>query len=181
MARGINRLRKSPTIQIIQAVEWDVLPDNFTLSVEEPMIKQDNRQIRKLYGKKNREFTKKPLTTRDIARFRALLLEYREEVLEDLKSERETLRSSRAVDQSLGPWDPDFTGDSVETESSEYAVIQIRRLTATLEQITAALTRLEQGSYGNCTRCGLVIEKERLEAIPYTRRCMSCKTAVEAA
>lgn len=138
------------------------------------MIRQDNRQVRTLYGKRNRGSAGKPLTSKDLARFRSLLLEYREEILEDLKSERETLRSSGPVEQSLGPW------DTVGTESSENAAIQIRRLSATLEQLTAALSRLEQGSYGNCTRCGMRIEKERLEAIPYTRRCMDCKTAVEA-
>lgn len=142
------------------------------------MIKQEKRQVGTHYRRRNRGYSRSPLSAKELARFRALLLEYREEVLEDLRTERETLRSSKPLGQSLGPWDPD---NSVGTESSENAALQIRRLSATLEQLTAALSRLEQGSYGTCTRCGAFIEKERLEAIPYTRRCLSCKTAVEAA
>lgn len=162
----------------IREAGWDELHETVFSETEETMIRQNNQQIRTLYDKRNRVSSGKSLTTKDLARFRALLLEYREEVLEDLKSERETLRSSGLVEHSLGPWDPDNTAGS---ESSENAAMQIRRLTATLEQLTAALSRLEQGSYGKCTRCGMQIEKERLEAIPYTRRCMGCKTAVEAA
>ena len=162
----------------IREAGWDELHEIIFSETEETMIRQDNQQVRTLYGKRNRESARKPLTSKDLARFRALLLEYREEVLEDLKSERETLRSSGLVEHGLGQWDPDNTAGS---ESSENAAMQIRRLSATLEQLTAALLRLEQGSYGNCTRCGMRIERERLEAIPYTRRCMDCKTAVEAA
>jgi len=179
MDQDINRIKESPTTPIgIRAAEWGVLHETSFRKTEEPMTRQDHRQIKTLYGKRNCGSAGRPLTAKDLARFRALLLEYREEVLEDLKTERETLSSSAPVDQSLGPWDPDNTAG---TESSENAAIQIRRLSATLEQLTAALSRLERGSYGNCTRCGMRIEKERLEAIPYTRRCMTCKTVVEAA
>ncbi len=144
------------------------------------MIKTDNQLARRT-NQRNYEMRTRPLTTRDLARFRAMLLEYREEVLDDLKEEQEILKSARAVDQGQGSWNLDFAGDSADTESSEHAVIQIRRLTATLEQLTAALNRLDSGTYGQCTRCGMFIEKERLEAIPFTRRCMNCKMVAEAA
>jgi len=115
-------------------------------------------------------------TANDLARFKSLLLESREEVLEDLKNEREILRSARVVDQELGSWALDLSGNSTGIESSENAVIQIRRLSAKLEQLSAALMRLEQGVYGLCTRCGGQIERERLEAILHARRCVSCKS-----
>jgi RNA polymerase-binding protein DksA len=43
-----------------------------------------------------------------------------------------------------------------------------------LEDVQAALRRLEEGSYGVCERCQKAIEKERLEALPFTSLCIEC-------
>lgn len=44
----------------------------------------------------------------------------------------------------------------------------------TLEEIEAALARIEEGSYGTCRQCGSEIAEERLRAIPFTSRCIEC-------
>jgi RNA polymerase-binding transcription factor DksA len=38
----------------------------------------------------------------------------------------------------------------------------------------AALERLKDGTFGQCEACGVSIPRERLEALPYTRYCVSC-------
>lgn len=43
-----------------------------------------------------------------------------------------------------------------------------------LEQIDSALDRLDEGTYGQCQRCGKDIEAARLDAIPYTPFCAAC-------
>lgn len=43
-----------------------------------------------------------------------------------------------------------------------------------LEQVDAALSRLEKGIYGSCTNCGKPIPAERLEAIPWTPFDIDC-------
>jgi RNA polymerase-binding protein DksA len=48
-----------------------------------------------------------------------------------------------------------------------------------LRLIDSALTRIKQGKYGLCMKCGKQIPKERLEAIPYALMCIECKTAEE--
>jgi RNA polymerase-binding protein DksA len=45
--------------------------------------------------------------------------------------------------------------------------------------IDSALTRIKQGKYGLCAKCGKKIPNERLEAIPYAIMCIECKTADE--
>lgn len=40
--------------------------------------------------------------------------------------------------------------------------------------IDAALTRISEGTYGYCTRCGEPIGEERLEALPATPFCRAC-------
>ena len=48
-----------------------------------------------------------------------------------------------------------------------------------LKLIDSALTRIQQGKYGLCMKCGKKIPKDRLEAIPYALMCIECKTAEE--
>jgi len=47
--------------------------------------------------------------------------------------------------------------------------------------IDQALLRIEEGSYGICTRCGRAIEERRLEALPTARHDAECQAAIEAA
>ena len=42
----------------------------------------------------------------------------------------------------------------------------------TLDDVNAALQRIEDGTYGTCEVCGKPIGIERLEAIPWTRLCI---------
>jgi RNA polymerase-binding transcription factor len=44
-----------------------------------------------------------------------------------------------------------------------------------LQAIEEALYRMERGTYGICRDCGDPIAPARLEAIPWTRVCISCK------
>lgn len=52
------------------------------------------------------------------------------------------------------------------------------RLTAlreVLAEIDAAVRRLDEGGYGLCEDCTRAIPAERLEILPYVRRCVSCE------
>jgi RNA polymerase-binding transcription factor len=48
-----------------------------------------------------------------------------------------------------------------------------------LEEVVAALNRLEAGTYGICSRCGAEIPRARLEAMPTATLCVTCKAADE--
>jgi DnaK suppressor protein len=48
-----------------------------------------------------------------------------------------------------------------------------------LNEIEAALARIDDGTYGLCTRCGRPIDPERLEAVPYATLCIEDKRAQE--
>ncbi|OPY58137.1 MAG: General stress protein 16O [Pelotomaculum sp. PtaU1.Bin035] len=49
----------------------------------------------------------------------------------------------------------------------------------TVAAIDEALEKIENGTYGTCDICGKEIEPGRLEAIPYTTKCMDCEEAEE--
>lgn len=44
-----------------------------------------------------------------------------------------------------------------------------------LQAIEEALKRIDKGTYGVCRDCGEMIAPARLNAIPWTRVCISCK------
>ena len=64
-------------------------------------------------------------------------------------------------------------------EDIEFALIQMK--SETLNKINDALTRLEQGNYGNCFDCGEEIAEKRLRALPFAVRCKDCEEAREVA
>jgi RNA polymerase-binding transcription factor len=64
-------------------------------------------------------------------------------------------------------------------EEIEFALVQMK--SETLNKINDALTRLEQGDYGNCFDCGEEIAEKRLRALPFAVRCKDCEEAREVA
>jgi len=57
----------------------------------------------------------------------------------------------------------------------------VSRDLAELAEVEAAIARLADGSYGECSDCGLTIPPARLVAYPTARRCVACQEAAEAA
>ncbi|MCN9244704.1 TraR/DksA C4-type zinc finger protein [Streptomyces sp. NPDC052051] len=44
-----------------------------------------------------------------------------------------------------------------------------------LKEIDEALVRVQDGTYGTCLGCSRPVPAERLEILPYTRYCVSCR------
>lgn len=43
-----------------------------------------------------------------------------------------------------------------------------------LAEISAALGRIEAGTFGRCEECGSPVPRERLKELPYARHCVDC-------
>jgi DnaK suppressor protein len=48
-----------------------------------------------------------------------------------------------------------------------------------VQEIQAALARIEDGTYGDCARCGMPIHPQRLETLPTARHCVRCQEQLE--
>ena len=57
----------------------------------------------------------------------------------------------------------------------EAAMSRRSTLQSNLEEIDAALSRLDDGTYGLCEDCRAPVPEGRLEIIPYARRCVKCQ------
>lgn len=67
----------------------------------------------------------------------------------------------------------DPEGATIAFERSQLGALA-RQARLHLDEIDAALVRLDDGGYGVCERCGLAIAAARLEARPTARRCVDC-------
>ena len=66
-----------------------------------------------------------------------------------------------------------------DSEGLESAVELIRNESDMLQHVESALARMENGTYGQCERCGEPIAEARLQAIPYTPQCITCASKLE--
>jgi RNA polymerase-binding transcription factor len=48
-----------------------------------------------------------------------------------------------------------------------------------LRDVVAALQKIDNGSFGDCERCGEAIADKRLEALPFARYCIDCQRLAE--
>ncbi len=48
-----------------------------------------------------------------------------------------------------------------------------------LYDIEDAIRRIDEGTYGACELCGGAIERPRLKALPFAKKCMGCQNAAE--
>jgi DnaK suppressor protein len=61
----------------------------------------------------------------------------------------------------------------------EREVALLRRAQLELDDVNAALQRLDSGRFGDCERCGEAIALARLQALPQARLCLACQSAAE--
>jgi RNA polymerase-binding protein DksA len=66
----------------------------------------------------------------------------------------------------------DLGTDNYERENTLRLLASEGRL---LEEINAALERIDKGTFGRCEECrGPILPRERLKELPYTRYCVAC-------
>lgn len=75
------------------------------------------------------------------------------------------------------PLDDDFAEQVVDREDDQALDALEDSALVEIEQIRAAIARLDTGSYGICTSCGNAIAAERLNALPAAAECIGCATA----
>ena len=61
----------------------------------------------------------------------------------------------------------------------EFTLGLIQNEEQALDEITAALDRLQQGTFGRCEECHKDIPRARLQALPYARYCVECARKLE--
>jgi DnaK suppressor protein len=106
------------------------------------------------------------------AGFELQLIELRKRLLREVDSSEEALREDVVKPGEITSLPTHPADQDVEGLDSEIAISQNEELL--LEQVEAAIERLRVGTYGICQQCERTIDAERLQAVPYTARCIEC-------
>ncbi|MES2111936.1 MAG: TraR/DksA C4-type zinc finger protein [Bacteroidota bacterium] len=111
----------------------------------------------------------------DLQEFKGLLLDK----LRSAKEELNALATSLSSPNANGTDDTAGTYKTLEDGSATLEKEQINQLAARqkkfIEQLEAALVRIENKTYGVCRETGKLIPKERLRAVPHTTLSMEAK------
>ena len=107
-----------------------------------------------------------------------MLIERQREIMHEVQGKIRDVRAEGS-DKDHNVLDPGETSEVDIQEDIEFALIQMKA--ETLNKINEALSRLEDGSYGNCFECGDEIAQPRLRALPFAVRCKDCEEARETA
>ncbi len=117
------------------------------------------------------------LTPEDLRKFRALLIAKRNEILGDVSfMEDEMIRKSRGETSPASADPADMGSDTCDLDNALGLMASERKI---LQEIKAALTRIDDGSFGVCELGGEMIPRPRLRAIPWARYCVACADSAE--
>lgn len=101
-----------------------------------------------------------------------------------LDAKREELERVVAVTAEEGrSADNDGTVDigdkAANSYTKEFLFSQSNNERHMLEMVDEALVRMKHGSFGLCVACQEEVQQKRLEAVPWTRHCISCQEKQE--
>jgi DnaK suppressor protein len=110
---------------------------------------------------------------------RRILEERRRDLALQLQDKMRNVRADGPVNMSQGVVDAEEASVADIQEDIEIALLQMK--SETLNKVNEALSRLDEGTYGNCFECGEEISEQRLRALPFAVRCKDCEEEREAA
>lgn len=111
----------------------------------------------------------------NVDRYREQLLGERERVSSAIQRMHES--NSQSLEEETGEetYDNHLADSATATLNREIDYTLEENAENVLTAIDDALGRIENGTYGTCGRCRGPIAEERLDALPYTNRCIDCK------
>jgi len=123
-------------------------------------------------GKKKKKIP--PIDQVFLDKMETALTTLKAEIVDNLIASNEDFKE---IMGGMEPKDPaDIASDDIDRKMIE--VIGAQELKR-LKLIESAITRIKQGKYGHCIKCGKRIPQDRLMAIPYALMCIDCKSEEE--
>jgi DnaK suppressor protein len=124
---------------------------------------------------------KSPFKKKELNQYKELLVALRARLRGDVSglagAALHQTRSEASGDISSMPTHmADIGSDNFE---QEFTLSLLEKDGGTLEDIEAALERIEESVYGLCVECNGRIPKTRLNVIPYTAHCVKCASKLE--
>lgn len=129
----------------------------------------------------------KGYSSKDLEHFKTIIIEKREEILEDLQSLKEQMLDPTTGEyiNENSPYSLHMAEQGTDAMEREKTFLYAQRENKFLGYLDDALKRIENGIYGICIECidepqklcdtCPLIPKARLEAVPHTQHCLPIK------
>lgn len=116
------------------------------------------------------------MTPHELNEYQQRLLALNRRLGRDLPGLQEESRSGTGGDASGLLSDvPLHLADLASHQSEEDVALGLLENEAqAIVEISAALQRITQGTFGRCEECGEEISRDRLQVLPYARHCIAC-------
>ncbi len=118
----------------------------------------------------------KKWSKKELDEFTKIILDKRDVVAKELaetKERADEVLKNNSVNAIYSSHMADAGSDQQEMEKNYY---MMDRGNSFLQYLNRALVMIEEGTFGKCTSCGNLIDKERLIEVPHTTSCFDCKT-----
>jgi len=121
------------------------------------------------------------LPKEDAAKYKRLLVELRDHLIDGVSflASDNLKRTSRDAAGELSGYSLHMADAGTDNFDREFALSLVSNEQEALYEIEESLKRLESGTFGVCEMCEKPIRKERLEAVPFAKNCVTCQSTVE--
>ncbi len=123
----------------------------------------------------------KPFTKKELAIYRELLQHQLERMQKNLNSlaADNLKRSPSDTTGDISFYSTHMADHGTDNFDRELALNLVSGRQESIYDIEFAIQRIDDGTYGICQACDNPIERPRLKALPFARKCLACQNAAE--
>lgn len=123
----------------------------------------------------------KPFTKKELAIYRELLQHQLERMQKNLNSlaANNLKRSPSDTTGDISFYSTHMADHGTDNFDRELALNLVSGRQESIYDIEFAIQRIDDGTYGICQACDNPIERPRLKALPFARKCLACQNAAE--
>ncbi len=121
------------------------------------------------------------MNKRDLQKFKKLLLKERGKMNKEMKHiQQDTLgKSHKEASGDLSSYTYHIADMASDNYGTDFSLDMASTEQKFLYQIDESLSKIADGTYGDCEKCKKKISHERLEAIPHAMLCIDCQSTEE--
>ncbi len=141
-----------------------------------PAVKKTTR--RKPAAKKTASAVRgKHFSRKELLQFKKILLQRNEEIIDDIRtiSEDTLKKSQKDASGDISGYTFHMADVATDTYDREFSLGLASSDREFLYELSDAIKRIDEGTYGVCEECECLIGKTRLRAVPHARLCVKCQ------
>jgi DnaK suppressor protein len=124
---------------------------------------------------------KKKFNKKELTGFKKIIADKKEEILDGIKhiSDDTLKKSQKDAAGDISGYAYHMADVATDTYDREFSLGLASNDRELLYELDDALKKIEEGSFGICEQCKIIISKTRLRAIPQARFCVKCQEKKE--